>query len=95
MGFVMSIFVPFLLCCIFDGKHLNLVWGLSAGLGVIPAFLWWWTLEWDDAWEYVHIPYCLALKGTGRVSLVCHWSGMSSVVQGPASSPELSWAGPS
>ncbi|KAI6115658.1 hypothetical protein EDD16DRAFT_1482523, partial [Pisolithus croceorrhizus] len=84
MGFVMSIFVPFLLCCIFDGKHLNLVWGLSAGLGVIPAFLWWWTLEWDDAWEYVHIPYCLALKRYWKsllgLSLVWYLVIYSSVI---------------
>ncbi|KAI6133592.1 hypothetical protein EV401DRAFT_1914385 [Pisolithus croceorrhizus] len=62
VGFVMSIFIPFLLCRIFGRKHLNLVWSLSVGLGVILAFLWWWTLKWDDTWEYVCIPYCLAWK---------------------------------
>lgn len=62
MGFVTSMFVPFLLSCIFDGKHLNVVWGLSACLSVIPTCLWCHPPKWDDAWEHVHIPYWLALK---------------------------------
>lgn len=62
MGFVTSMLVPFLLCCIFDGKHPNLVWGLSVGLGTIPVFFWCHCPQWDDSWEGVHIPYWLALK---------------------------------
>ncbi|KAI5998667.1 major facilitator superfamily domain-containing protein [Pisolithus albus] len=62
IGFVTSMFVPFLLSCIFDGKHLNVVWGLSACLSVIPICLWCHPPKWDDAWEHVHIPYWLALK---------------------------------
>ncbi|KAI6013496.1 major facilitator superfamily domain-containing protein, partial [Pisolithus microcarpus] len=62
MGFVASMFVPFLLSCIFGGKHLNVVWGLSVGLSVIPTCLWCHPPKRDDAWEHVHIPYWLALK---------------------------------
>ncbi|KAI6165650.1 major facilitator superfamily domain-containing protein [Pisolithus thermaeus] len=82
MGFVTSMLVPFLLCCIFDGKHPNLVWGLSVGLGTIPVFFWCHCPQWDDSWEGVHIPYWLALKrywksllGLSMVWYVTNFSG--------------------
>ncbi|KAI6013502.1 hypothetical protein BKA83DRAFT_4063272, partial [Pisolithus microcarpus] len=53
---------PCLITLSFDGKHLNVVWGLSACLSVIPTCLWCHPPKWDDAWEHVHIPYWLALK---------------------------------
>ncbi|KIK14129.1 hypothetical protein PISMIDRAFT_688185, partial [Pisolithus microcarpus 441] len=84
MGFVASMFVPFLLSCIFGGKHLNVVWGLSVGLSVIPTCLWCHPPKRDDAWEHVHIPYWLALKRYWKsllgLSLACGLVIYSSMI---------------
>ncbi|KAI5998700.1 major facilitator superfamily domain-containing protein [Pisolithus albus] len=61
-GFVISVLVPFLLCCIIDENHLNMVWGISFILGAILALLWCQPLDWDHSWDGVHLPLRLALK---------------------------------
>ncbi|KAI5990135.1 major facilitator superfamily domain-containing protein [Pisolithus albus] len=62
MGFVISVLVPLLLCCVIDENHLNMVWGLSFIMCCYLSFLWCQTLEWDLSWEDVRIPLRLALK---------------------------------
>ncbi|KAI6025186.1 major facilitator superfamily domain-containing protein [Pisolithus microcarpus] len=61
-GFVISVLIPFLLCCVIDENYLNMVWGTSIFLGAILASLWCQSLEWDHSWDGVRLPYRLALK---------------------------------
>ncbi|KAI5990105.1 major facilitator superfamily domain-containing protein [Pisolithus albus] len=62
MGFVISVLVPLLLCCVIDENQLNMVCAISFILCSILSFLWCQTLEWDLSWEDVRIPVRLALK---------------------------------
>ncbi|PPQ97347.1 hypothetical protein CVT26_006581 [Gymnopilus dilepis] len=72
-GFVIASFVPLILFWILGNDHLNAVWRLSLGLGIIPAsavFLW--RLSMDepvrykqDCMKYTRIPYVLVLRRYG------------------------------
>ncbi|KAI5998695.1 major facilitator superfamily domain-containing protein [Pisolithus albus] len=62
MGFVISVLVPLLLCCVIDENQLNMVCAISFIPCSILSFLWCQTLEWDLSWEDVRIPVRLALK---------------------------------
>lgn len=69
VGFVIAAFVPLVLYWIFGDNHLRAVWGLSLGLGAIPAFavlLWRLRMEEPECYKKnsmkaVRIPYGLAL----------------------------------
>ncbi|KJA19447.1 hypothetical protein HYPSUDRAFT_204509 [Hypholoma sublateritium FD-334 SS-4] len=72
-GFVISAFVPLVLFWIFGDNHLNAVWRLSLGLGVIPAaavFIWRLSMEEParfrkDSMKHARIPYWLVLRRYG------------------------------
>ncbi|KAF5359634.1 hypothetical protein D9756_003122 [Leucocoprinus leucothites] len=69
-GFVVAAFVPLVLFWIFGDNHLNAVWRLSLGLGVVPALLvFLWRLNMDeperfkkDSMKHARIPYLLVFK---------------------------------
>ncbi|KAI5998677.1 major facilitator superfamily domain-containing protein [Pisolithus albus] len=65
-AFVISIMIPFLLCCVIDENHLDAVWATSVGVGTVLASLWCQTLRWDHSWDDVLFPGSLALKKYGR-----------------------------
>ncbi|KAF9458513.1 metabolite transporter [Collybia nuda] len=73
-GFVTASFIPLVLLWIFGPNHLNAVWRLSLGLGVVPAFIvFLWRLNMDepirykkDAMKRARIPYKLVLRRYGR-----------------------------
>ncbi|KIM32935.1 hypothetical protein M408DRAFT_20266 [Serendipita vermifera MAFF 305830] len=69
-GFVIAAFVPLVLLWIFGEGHLEPVWRLSLGLGVVPAvavFLWRLRMENPESYKrhsmkHARIPYLLILK---------------------------------
>ncbi|KZT41811.1 MFS general substrate transporter [Sistotremastrum suecicum HHB10207 ss-3] len=79
-GFVVSAFVPLVLFWIFGENHLNVIWRLSLGLGVIPAgavFLWRLKMEEPsrykrDSMKRAKVPYMLIFKRYWlRLAAIC------------------------
>ncbi|KAI6102090.1 major facilitator superfamily domain-containing protein [Pisolithus sp. B1] len=70
VGFVLAAFVPLVLYWIFGENHLRAVWGLSLGLGAIPALsvlLWRRCMEEPDCYKkysikIVRVPYSLVFR---------------------------------
>ncbi|KAG6919872.1 hypothetical protein DXG01_015580 [Tephrocybe rancida] len=82
-GLVIAAFTPLVLFWIFGNDHLQAVWRLSLGLGIVPALMvFLWRLKMDEPLRYktdsmknMRIPYTLVFKRYWRslaaISAVC------------------------